>query len=161
MLLNRTRFGFDLRATGTSETAAVACGVNVQQMMLDLDAALRRRGRADRDADVVRRRPQLRLVVPDRPRLHRHRRGAARPQPPGRIAFGALIFAFLSEQATLLNILAGISPDIIPSPRASIVLAVVIAYELVRRYRVRLEQRAVADELADRRRRPEAEEVPA
>ena len=30
-------------------------------------------------------------------------------------------------------------------------LAVVIAYEVVRRYRVRLEQRAVAEQLADRR----------
>ena len=28
-LLGRTRFGFDLRATGLSETAAVASGVNV------------------------------------------------------------------------------------------------------------------------------------
>ncbi len=31
-VLNRTRFGFDLRATGASETAAVASGVNVKRM---------------------------------------------------------------------------------------------------------------------------------
>ena len=53
------------------------------------------------------------------------------------IAFGALIFAFLSQQATLLNILAGISPDIIAVTQGVIVMAVVIAYEIVRRYRVR------------------------
>src|SRR5262249_34847392 len=34
MLLNRTRFGYDLRATGLSETAAVASGVNVRGMVL-------------------------------------------------------------------------------------------------------------------------------
>ena len=33
-LLGRTRFGFDLRATGTSEPAAVASGVNVKRMVL-------------------------------------------------------------------------------------------------------------------------------
>ena len=33
-VLNRTRFGFDLRATGMSETAAVACGVNVKRMVV-------------------------------------------------------------------------------------------------------------------------------
>ena len=60
------------------------------------------------------------------------------------IAFGALIFAFLSEQGNLLNILAGISPDIVAVTQGVIVMAVVIAYEVVRRYRTALEQSAVA-----------------
>jgi ABC-type uncharacterized transport system permease subunit len=34
VLLNRTRFGFDLRATGRSPTAAVASGVNVKRMVV-------------------------------------------------------------------------------------------------------------------------------
>ena len=62
-----------------------------------------------------------------------------RNHPVG-IAFGALIFAFLTEQANLLGILAGISPDIVAITQGVIVLAVVIAYEVVRRYRRRLEQ---------------------
>ncbi len=33
-VVNRTRFGFDLRATGMSEDAAVASGVNVRRMVL-------------------------------------------------------------------------------------------------------------------------------
>ncbi len=33
-VLNRTRFGFDLRATGMSETAAVASGVKVSRMVV-------------------------------------------------------------------------------------------------------------------------------
>ena len=72
-----------------------------------------------------------------------------RNNPVG-IAFGALIFAFLTEQGNLLNILAGVSPDIIAVTQGVIVMAVVIAYELVRRYRVRLEQASVAEQLAER-----------
>src|SRR5690606_22741222 len=34
VLLNRTVFGFDLRATGGSMTAAVASGVNVKRMLV-------------------------------------------------------------------------------------------------------------------------------
>ena len=34
VLLNRTRFGFDLRASGASESAAVASGVNVKRMIV-------------------------------------------------------------------------------------------------------------------------------
>ena len=84
VLLNRTRFGFDLRATGMSETAAVASGVKVEPDGRHLDAAVRRRRRPDLDAGVLRRRPLLRHDVPGRPRLHRHRRRAARSQPAAR-----------------------------------------------------------------------------
>jgi len=69
-----------------------------------------------------------------------------RNNPVG-IAFGALIFAFLTEQGNLLNILAGVSPDIVAVTQGVIVMAVVIAYELVRRYRVRMEQATVGAEL--------------
>ena len=34
VLLNKTRFGFDLRATGASQTAAVASGIKVNRMVL-------------------------------------------------------------------------------------------------------------------------------
>ena len=42
VLLSRTRFGFDLRATGQSESAAVASGVNVEAHGHHVDAALGR-----------------------------------------------------------------------------------------------------------------------
>ena len=70
-----------------------------------------------------------------------------RNHPMG-IAFGALVFAWLTEQSNPLGILAGISPDIILITQGVVVLSVVIAYEIVRRYRQRLEQGAVADALA-------------
>ncbi|HSE07773.1 MAG TPA: hypothetical protein VLB29_03830, partial [Nocardioidaceae bacterium] len=56
-------------------------------------------------------------------------------------------FAYLSEQANPLGILAGISPEIIAVTQGVVVLCVVIAYEVVRRYRTRLEQRSVAEAL--------------
>ena len=40
-VLGKTRFGFDLRATGRSETAAVASGVKVKRMVLTVDGHLR------------------------------------------------------------------------------------------------------------------------
>jgi simple sugar transport system permease protein len=73
-----------------------------------------------------------------------------RNHPVG-IAFGALIFAWLNEQASPLGILAQISPDIILISQGTVVLSVVIAYEVVRRTRQRLEQRSVAEALASDR----------
>jgi ABC-type uncharacterized transport system permease subunit len=67
------------------------------------------------------------------------------------IAFGALIFAWLNEQASPLGIMAQISPDIILITQGAVVLSVVIAYEVVRRTRQRLEQRSVAEALASQR----------
>jgi len=150
IVLNRTRFGFDLRAAGASESAAVASGVDVKKMiviaMLLSGAVAGLVGLPTMFSDS--------FVYGSSFQTGLGFTGIAvallgRNNPVG-IAFGALIFAFLSEQATLLNILAGISPDIVNVTQGVIVLAVVIAYEVVRRYRVRLEQAHVAATLDDR-----------
>ena len=141
VLLNRTRFGFDLRAAGASETAAVASGVDVKKMivisMLLSGAVAGLVGMPTLFGDAH----NYGSVVPDRASASPASRWrcSGRNNPVG-IAFGALIFAFLTEQGNLLNILVGISPDIVAVTQGVIVMAVVIAYEIVRRYRVRLEQ---------------------
>ena len=147
VLLNRTRFGFDLRAAGASETAAVASGVNVKKMivisMLLSGAVAGLIGMPTLFGDAHNYGSSFQAGI-----------GFAgiavallgRNNPVG-IAFGALVFAFLTEQGNLLNILAGVSPDIVAVTQGVIVMAVVIAYEIVRRYRVRLEQASVAAEL--------------
>src|SRR6478672_1725227 len=159
VLLNRTRFGFDLRAAGASESAAVASGVNVKKMiviaMLLSGAVAGLVGLPTMFSDSYNFGSSFQTGLGFT--------GIAvallgRNNPVG-IAFGALIFAFLSEQATLLNILAGISPDIVNVTQGVIVLAVVIAYEVVRRYRVRLEQAQVAAELGDQGSKPVPEGV--
>lgn len=82
VVLNRTRFGFDLRATGASETAAAASGVDAKKMVL---TAMLISGAVAglRPAAAARRRPQLQPELPDRTRLHRHHDRPARPQQPG------------------------------------------------------------------------------
>jgi simple sugar transport system permease protein len=158
VLLNRTRFGFDLRAAGASGTAAVASGVNVKKMiviaMLLSGAVAGLVGLPTMFSDSFAYGSSFQTGLGFT--------GIAvallgRNNPVG-IAFGALIFAFLSEQATLLNILAGISPDIVKVTQGVIVMAVVIAYEVVRRYRVRLEQAQVAAELEDQHRKSQQTE---
>jgi general nucleoside transport system permease protein len=67
-----------------------------------------------------------------------------RNQPLGMVV-GALLFAFLTAQSNSLQLLTDISPNVVQITQGVAVLAVVVAYELVRRARVRLEQRAVAD----------------
>ncbi len=150
LLLNRTRFGFDLRAAGASETAAVASGVDVKKMivmaMLMSGAVAGLIGMPTLFGDAHNYGSSFQTGI-----------GFAgiavallgRNHPVG-IAFGALIFAFLTEQGNLLNILVGVSPDIVAVTQGVIVMAVVIAYEVVRRYRVRLEQASVGETLVSR-----------
>ena len=144
VVLNRTSFGFNLRATGASESAAVASGVDVKRMvlvsMLLSGAVAGLIGMPTLFGDAHNYGTSFQVGIGFT--------GIAvallgRNNPIG-IAAGALIFAFLSEQGNLLNILAGVSPDIVAVTQGVIVMAVVIAYEVVRRYRNALEQAAVA-----------------
>jgi simple sugar transport system permease protein len=143
-VLSKTRFGFDLRATGRSETAAVASGISVKRMIV---VSMLLSGGA---AGLV----GLPLLFGnDYSYGSTFQSGLGfagiaiallgRNHPIG-IALGALLFAFLDEQSNSLQIVVGVSPDIVKITQGVIVLTVVIAYEVVRRYRVRLEQRQVA-----------------
>jgi simple sugar transport system permease protein len=144
VLLNKTRFGFDLRASGKSPAAAAASGVNPNRMVLiamllsgavagliwmpeffgsaysygtTFDAGLGFTGIA------------VALL--------------GRNEPLG-MAFGAVLFAWLSSQSNALQLGTDISPSIVEVTQGVVVLAVVIAYELVRRWRLRIEQDALA-----------------
>ncbi len=149
IVINRTRFGFDLRATGENEAAAVASGVNVKKMVLV--SMLLSGGIAG-------------LIW--MPSLFG---GAGYYGPPFQAGlgfiglavallgqnrplgmfFGALLFAWLNEQANPLGLVAGISPSIVQITQGVAVLAVVIAYEFVRRWRARIEQRSLHRELVE------------
>ena len=144
VLLNRTRFGFDLRATGASQSAAVASGIKVNRMVLVsmlLSGAVAGLiwmpayfGNAFSYGTTF----QAGLGFT----------GIAvallgRNQPVGMV-FGALLFAFLTAQSNSLTLQTDISASVVQITQGVAVLAVVVAYELVRRYRTRIEQRAVA-----------------
>ncbi len=146
--LGRTRFGFDLRATGSSESAAVASGVNVKRMVvisLLLSGAV---------AGLVGM-PQL---------LGGDSRNYSLDFPAGLgftgiaiallgrnnaigMALAALLFSFLDSSAIILDI-NDISKEIVLIMQGTVVLSVVVVYELVRRYGVAAEQRRVSQELA-------------
>ena len=148
VLLNRTRFGFDLRATGQSQTAAVASGVDVKRMIDHLDAALRggrRPGRACRTSSAT-----------PTPTARRSRRGSASPASRSRCSAATTRSASplarccsrsSTSSRTRCRSCRRLARHRRRSPRASIVLTVVIAYEVVRRYGVALEQRQVAQAL--------------
>jgi simple sugar transport system permease protein len=147
-VINKTRFGFDLRATGRSESAAVASGVKVKRMVL---TSMLISGAA---AGLVGM-PLLfgqDYVYGDTVQAGLGFAGIAiallgRNNPIG-IGFAALLFAYLDAQGNGLQISAGVSDRLVLVIQGVIVLSVVIAYEIVRRANVALEQRRVATELA-------------
>jgi simple sugar transport system permease protein len=149
--LGRTRWGFDLRATGRSETAAVASGVNVKRMVV---VSMLLSGAVAGLVGI----PQL---------LGGDARAYSLDFPAGLgftgiaiallgrnnaigMAVSALLFSFLDASSIILDI-NDISKEIVLIMQGTIVLSVVIAYELVRRYSIVAEQRRVSKQLAESR----------
>jgi simple sugar transport system permease protein len=143
VLLKRTRFGFDLRASGLSPSAASASGVDARGMVIKtmlLSGAV---------AGLI--------GMPDL--LGRdHHYGTeftsglgflgiavallGRNSPVG-IAFGALLFAFLDRASVPLQI-AQIPSSVVTIIQGTIVLAVVVANEVARRLTRRQAERSSA-----------------
>jgi ABC-type uncharacterized transport system permease subunit len=144
VLLGRTRFGFDLRATGISRGAAVASGVDVRRMIVTVMVL------SGATAGLVGM-PQL-LGSSHRYALDFPAglgfTGIAiallgRNHPIG-IAIGAIVWSFLDVSSITLNFL-DIAPEVVKILQGSIVMSVVIAYELVRRAGLRRQSRVVAE----------------
>jgi ABC-type uncharacterized transport system permease subunit len=145
-MLNRTRFGFELKASGESPTAATAGGVDARRMViiaLILSGAM---------AGLV---GLPELLGRDHAYLLTSPQGygftgiavalLGRNHPVG-IAFGALLWSFLDKSAIALDNV-GVPREIVLIMQGSVVLSVIVAYEIVRRYELAAEQRRVAAEL--------------
>ncbi|MCB0906419.1 MAG: ABC transporter permease, partial [Nocardioidaceae bacterium] len=142
-LINRTRFGFDLRATGANEAAAVASGVNVKRMIVIsmlLSGAI---------AGLIWMPALFSQAGSYGPTFQRTLgfTGIAvallgRNRPLG-IFFGAALFAWLAEQANKLQLQADISPSVVSITQGVVVLSVVVAYAVVQRWTAAAEQRAL------------------
>ena len=146
--INRTRFGFDLRATGMSESAAVASGVDVKKMVL---ASMLLSGAVAGLVGL----PQLlgeahtfNLNFPAGLGFTGIAIALLGRNHPVGIALAALLWGFLDQSAQILN-LNDISTDIVAITQGIIVLSVVVAYEVVRRYRVAALQREVGRQLGE------------
>lgn len=150
-ILGKTRFGFDLRATGSSETAAVASGVKVKRMVMTSMIA------SGALAGLI---GMPLLFGQDHSYGTTFQAGLGfagigiallgRNNPIG-IAFAALLWSYLDTQANGLQIRAGVAPELVYIIQGIILFAVVIAYEGTRRLDIRLEQQKVARELAAQR----------
>ncbi|MFI1357139.1 ABC transporter permease [Streptomyces sp. NPDC020898] len=149
-VLNRTRFGFDLRATGESESAAAASGVDAKRMVLI--SMLISGGVAGMSG--------LPLLLGE---VHTY--SLSFPSGlgftaigiallgrnnPGGIAFAALLWAFLDKASPALDYATPVAyeKEIATIMQGLIVFAVVISYEAVRQWGLRRQQRQVGAELA-------------
>ncbi|MEV6985796.1 ABC transporter permease [Sphaerisporangium sp. NPDC051017] len=147
VLFNWTRFGFDMRATGRSESAAVASGVSVKKMVL---VTMIISGAA---AGLVGM-PQLlgasysySLDFPTGLGFTGIAIALLGRNNPVGIAIGALLWSFLDNSSEILD-LEGIPKEIVTIMQGTIVLSVIIAYELVHRYRTTAEQHRVSRQLS-------------
>jgi general nucleoside transport system permease protein len=146
-VLSRTRFGFDLRTVGQSESAADASGVNVKRMivtsmlisgacagLVGMPALLNEAHQYSTEFPTGIGFTGIAVAL------------LGRNQPVG-IAIGALLWGFLDRTSSWLEF-NGYDQQIVGVIQGVIVLSVVIAYELVRRYGIRRQQRRVGAELA-------------
>ena len=143
VVLNRTTIGFEVRAMGLAGRAATVAGMRSGRLALMTMAA------SGAIAGLVGI-PQLLGAT--------HRFGLEFPaglgftglsvailgrNHPVGVAIAAFVWAFLERSAQVLD-LAGVSREVVTILQAVIVLSIVVAYELVRRVRVRRERLSVA-----------------
>lgn len=142
VMLNKTVFGFNLRATGLSFRAARASGVNAPRMIFIttvLSGAI---------AGLV----GIGTLLSD---THSYSMAfpagyaftglslalLGRNHPVG-IFFAAFLWSFLERSAPVLEF-EGVPPEIVIVMQGTIVLSIVVAYEVVARINLRQQQRAV------------------
>ncbi|MFE3460743.1 ABC transporter permease [Nocardiopsis aegyptia] len=146
VMLNRTRFGFELRATGQSQSAAEASGVNVKKMVF---LSMLFSGMVAGLVGL----PQLlgssHYYALDFPTgigfIGIAIALLGRNHPVG-IVFAALFWSFLNQAAGILPFDA-IPQEIAVIAQATIVLTVVVVYEVVHRWGRRYQQQQIGRQL--------------
>ncbi|MEV6112154.1 ABC transporter permease [Streptomyces sp. NPDC052109] len=146
-VLGRTRFGFDLRTVGQSESAAAASGVSVKKMiatsmiisgavagLIGMPTLLNDSYQYSTDFPTGIGFTGIAIAL------------LGRNNPIG-IALGALLWGYLERTTNHLEF-QGYDKEILGVIQGVIVLCVVIAYEVVRRYGLRRQQQKVGAELA-------------
>lgn len=144
LFINRTRVGFDFRASGYNPLAARAGGVPPKKMVM---YAMLLSGAC---AGLV-------GMVEILSEAHKYDQAFVRGlgflgiavallgrNSPGGIAVAALLFGFLDSSSGILQITGSATPEIVRIMQGIIVLAAVVAYEVVNRIKVRDEASAAA-----------------
>jgi simple sugar transport system permease protein len=145
LFINRTRIGFDFRASGFNPLAARAGGIPPKRMIM---YAMLLSGACAGLVGMVE-------ILSERFKYDQSFiqglgfNGIAvallgRNNPAG-IAIGALLFGFLNTSSGILQITGNATPEIVEIMKGIIVLSAVVAYEVVRRIKERDEAKAAAE----------------
>ncbi len=144
LLVDRTRFGFELRSSGMNPGSALLAGVNPKRMV---NATMIISGAIAGLVGLSTMMGNLGAYTQDFPRNLGFTGIAVallgRNNAVG-MALGALLFGFLDRSALILD-LEGIPKEVTQIMQGVIVLAVVIAYEVVNRWIANREIRAAAE----------------
>jgi simple sugar transport system permease protein len=142
ILLNRTVFGFNLRATGLSFRASRASGVNAPSMifvtMLISGCVAGLTGLGTLLSDTH----NYSLAFPSGYALTGLALALLGRNHPLGIAFAAFFWSFLERSANILDI-NGVPNEIITMMQGTIVLSIVVAYEVVKRINKKQQQSLV------------------
>ncbi len=150
LVLSRTVFGFSIRATGLSETAAVASGISVNRMILSamlLSGAVA--GLIGMPELLNGAAASYSLNFPTGIGFTGIAIALLGRNHPVGMVFSALLWAALDSSANALQGV-GVARELVTIMQGVIVLSVVVAYEFVRRYRLVLQARDVSRALARR-----------
>ena len=150
LMLSRTVFGFNIKATGMSETAAVASGISVKRMIVSamlLSGAVA--GLIGMPELLNGSAASYSLNFPTGIGFTGIAVALLGRNHPVGMVFSALLWAALDSSANALQGV-GVPRELVTIMQGIIVLSVVVAYEFVRRYRLTLEARDVARALAAR-----------
>ncbi len=150
LMLSRTVFGFNIKATGLSETAAIASGISVKRMVVSamlLSGAVA--GLIGMPELLNGSAASYSLNFPTGIGFTGIAIALLGRNHPVGMVFSALLWAALDGSANALQGV-GVPRELVTIMQGIIVLSVVVAYEFVRRYRLTLEARDVARALAAR-----------
>ena len=147
VVINRTRFGYDLRISGLSPTAARASGVDSRRMVVTTMVLSGVVAGLVGMPELLGASYQYSLNFPAGLGFTGIAIALLGRNNPFGIGLAALLFSFLDQSSDVLQ-LNDVPKEIVLVMQGTVVLTVVIVYELVRRFEIRLQQRAVAAELA-------------
>jgi ABC-type uncharacterized transport system permease subunit len=147
LVLSRTRFGFDLRTAGQSDGAALASGVNVKKMIVTSMFVSGAMAGLVGMPELMQESFSYSLTFPQGWGFVGISVALLGRNNPVGIAIGALLWASLDRAGQQLTF-DGFDTEIVGIIQGTIVISVVVAYEVVRRYGLKRQQQQVGRQLA-------------
>ncbi|MEV5569247.1 ABC transporter permease [Spirillospora sp. NPDC052269] len=147
VVINRTRFGFDLKISGLSPTAAQASGVSAKRMVVITMVLSGVVAGLIGMPELLGASYNYSLNFPAGLGFTGITVALLGRNHPVGIALAAILFAFLDQSSDILQEVQ-VPKEIVGVMQGVVVLTVVIVYELVRRWEIRIQQKSVASELA-------------